>query len=194
MDRTVYITENCLAALIASCLETPHKEAGGFLIGKEDKRFIMGERKECLTLDVAYPVRTSKSGKGFWQPSNLRAYNRIIDTIKLMSFNIVGEYHSHIKNVAELSEDDKKFIKEEIQDFEKGGIKITEWIEMVLNIEKKTYTRKPARSCECSYLRKKMRCTVRGIRNPLSGYSITIGTYWFDPETLDYKEANVHIP
>ena len=111
-----------------------------------------------------------------------------------MSFNIVGEYHSHIKNVAELSEDDKKFIKQEIQDFEKDGIEITEWIEMVLNIEKKTYTRKPIRSCECSYFRKKMRCTVRGIRNPLTGYSITIGTYWFDTETHSCKEANVHIP
>ncbi len=194
MKCTVYVAENCLATLIASCLEVPHKETGGFLIGKEDKRFVAGKRIGCLTLDAAYPIRTCKSGKGFWQPANTRAYKRIIGTIKAIGFNIVGEYHSHIANVAELSDDDKEFIEQEIKDLEKDEVGITSWMEMVLNIEPKTYSRKPLRGFQCSYFSKKIRCTVKGIREPLKGYSITIGTYWFDPKTISYEEAVVHVP
>ena len=194
MERKVYVTENCLASLIASCLEIPHKETGGFLIGKEGKRFVMGERIDCLTLDAAYPIRTSKSGKGFWQPANLRAYKRIIGTIRAMGFNIVGEYHSHVENVAELSDDDKEFIEQKVKDLSIDQVGITSWIEMVLNIEPKTYSRKPIQSFQCRYFSKKIRCTVRGIRDPFKGYSITIGTYWFNPEKVSYEEAIVHVP
>jgi proteasome lid subunit RPN8/RPN11 len=194
MEKPVYITENCLVALIASCLETPHKEVGGFLIGKEEKRFIRGERIDCLTLDVAYKIQTCKSGKSFWQPENVRAYNRITDTIKAMRFDIVGEYHSHIQNVAELSDEDKKFIKQEVDDFSKNGINVTNWIEMVLNIENKTYARKPTQTLDCRCFSKKIRCNIRGIREPLIGYSITVGTYWFNPETIEFAEAIVQVP
>jgi len=194
MERTVYITENCLVALIASCLETPHKEVGGFLIGKEEKRFIGGERIDCLTVDVAHQIRTCSSGKSFWQPKNLRAYNRIIDTIKAMNFKIVGEYHSHVHNYAELSDEDKTYIKQEIQDFINDGIQVNEWIEMILNIENKTYAQKPTQPFDCTNFSKKIRCNIRGIRDPLVGYSITIGTYWFNPQTLACIEASVRIP
>jgi hypothetical protein len=194
MERAVYITENCLVALMLSCLETPHKEVGGFLIGREDKRFIGGERVPCLTLDVAYQIRTCKSGNAFWQPGNVRAYKRIVGTISSMNFNIVGEYHSHIHNVAEISDNDVTYIKQEVEDFKKSGIIIRNWIEMVLNVEAKTYARKPAKSFDCSHFSKKLRCTVRGVRNPLAGYSVTIGTYWFDPSTFVHSEAGVHIP
>jgi proteasome lid subunit RPN8/RPN11 len=194
MEKTVFISETCFVALIASCLETPHKETGGFLIGKEDKRFIMGQNTECLTVDVAYPVQTCESGKGFWGPGNQTAYNRIKDTINSMSFQMIGEYHSHIQNVPELSEPDKKFIKAEVEDFKKNGVEIRNWIETVLNIEPKAYTRKHTRSCDCSYFKKRIRCNIRGISNPLNGYSITIGTYQFDPETEKFEEINVYIP
>ncbi|MCW4004272.1 MAG: Mov34/MPN/PAD-1 family protein [Candidatus Bathyarchaeota archaeon] len=189
MERPIYITENCLVALITSCLEIPHKEVGGFLIGKEENRFINGGRTACLTVDVAYQIRTCKSGKSFWQPENIRAYHRIVDTIKSMGFNIVGEYHSHIHNVAELSEEDKNFIKQEVAD-----LKVSNWIEMILNIESKTYTRKQKQSFDCNFFSKKIRCTIRGIRDPLAGYSITAGTYCFDPATGVFKEASVYVP
>lgn len=140
MEKTVYISESCLAGLITSCLETPYKETGGFLIGKEDKRFVMGHRCDCLSLDVAYPVQTSESGKSFWAPANISAYNRIRDAIDLMSFQIIGEYHSHIENVPELSDADKKYIRDEAKEFEKKGVGHPK-IEMVLNIEPKTYSR-----------------------------------------------------
>lgn len=194
MDQIVYVSETCLVALIASCLETPHKETGGFLIGKEDKRFVSGQRVDCLTLDVAYPVKTSDSGKSFWAPSNQSAYNRIKDTIDSMNFQIVGEYHSHIQNVAELSTEDKKFIKSEVEELKKNGIKIGNWIEMVLNIEPKTYSRKQSRSCDCSYFKKRIRCNIKGINNPLAGYFITIGTFQYNPKTQRFQEASVHIP
>jgi len=194
MEQTVYVTENCLVALITSCLETPHKEVGGFLIGKEDTRFVAGERIKCLTLDIAYQVRTCKSGKSFWQPGNVRAYTRIVDTIKSINFSIVGEYHSHIRNVAQLSDDDKEYIKQEVGEFTRSGIKVTNWIEMILNVEPRTYSRKPAKTFECSYFRKKIRCTVRGVRDTFSGYSVTIGTYWFSPRTFEHNEASVYVP
>lgn len=95
-EQTVYITENCLVSLIASYLETLYKEVGGFLIGKEDKHLIGGERGTFLALDVAPQIRTCKSGKSLWQPGNLQAFNSIIDTIKCVNFNTVIEYHSHI--------------------------------------------------------------------------------------------------
>ncbi|XES76235.1 MAG: Mov34/MPN/PAD-1 family protein [Candidatus Bathyarchaeia archaeon] len=194
MGKTVYLSELCLASLITSCLETPHKETGGILIGKEDKRFVKGQRTDCLVLDVAYPVQTSESGKSFWVPSNRAAYNRIKDTINSMSFQIIGEYHSHINSPPELSKDDKDFIKGEVFGSKKNGVEPPNWLELVLNIESKTYTRKHAQSFDCSFLKKRVRFNIRGINSPLVGYSITVSAYQFNPETESFEEANIHIP
>ncbi len=119
----MFVSESCLAVLVTSCLETPDKETGGFLVGREEKRFIKGARVKCLTLNVAYPVQTRKSGRSYWQPGNLRAYNRIVDSVRSMGFDIVGEFHSHIEDVAELSEEDTNFIEAELKDFEKKASK-----------------------------------------------------------------------
>jgi hypothetical protein len=145
-------------------------------------------------LDVAYPVQTSDSGKSFWVPSNQAAYNRIKDTINAMNFQIIGEYHSHINSTPELSKDDKSFIKEEVEGFRKSGVEIRNWLEMILNIESKEYTRKHVQGCDCSYLKKRIRFNIRGINSPLVGYSITISAYQFNPETESFIEANVHVP
>ncbi len=123
MSKKVFVSESCLAVLVTSCLETPDKETGGFLVGREEKRFIKGARVKCLTLNVAYPVQTRKSGRSYWQPGNLRAYNRIVDSVRSMGFDIVGEFHSHIEDVAELSEEDTNFIEAELKDFEKKASK-----------------------------------------------------------------------
>jgi hypothetical protein len=193
MEKTAYISESCLVTLITSCLEIPHKETGGFLIGKEDARFIMGQRSDSFSLDVAYPVHTSDSGKSYWVPSNANAYKRIKDAIDSMGFQIMGEYHSHIENVPELSNADKKFIKGELEEFQKKGISPPK-IEMVLNIEPKAYSRQHNRRCDCTYFKKRVRCNIRGIRNPLTGYSITIGAYQYDESAKDFAEVSVHVP
>jgi hypothetical protein len=193
MEKTAYISESCLVTLIASCLEIPHKETGGFLIGKEEVRFIMGQRCDSFSLDVAYPVQTSDSGKSYWVPSNSNAYTRIKDAIDSMGFQIMGEYHSHIENVPELSNADKKFIKAELEEFQKKGISPPK-IEMVLNIEPKAYSRRHNRRCDCTYFKKRVRCNVRGIKNPLTGYSITIGAYQYDESAKDFEEVSVHVP
>ena len=46
MSKVVFVEESCFAALVASCLETPHKETGGFLIGKEEKQLSFDEFRE----------------------------------------------------------------------------------------------------------------------------------------------------
>lgn len=194
MSKVVFIEESCFAALVASCLETPRKETGGFLIGKEEKRFIDGARTKCLTLNVAYPVQTRRSGRGYWQPGNLRAYSRIVDSIRSMGFDIVGEYHSHIEDVAELSKEDKDFIEDELKDFERKGIKVQNWIEMVIDVNKREYDRKQKRGCRCRDLVKRVKCSLKGIRRPDIGYFLTIAAYWFDTNNLTYSEAYVHIP
>ena len=190
----MFIKESCFATLVASCLETPHKETGGFLIGKEEKRFIDGARTKCLTLNVAYPVQTRRSGRGYWQPGNLRAYNRIVDSIRSMGFDIVGEYHSHIEGVAELSKEDKDFIEDELNDFERRGIKVQNWIEMVIGVNKKEYDRKQKSGCRCRDLVKRVKCNVKGIRRQDIGYFLTFAAYWFDTKNLTHSEAYVHIP
>ena len=124
VERNVFITESCMVTLITSCLEKPDKETGGFLIGKKEKRTINGERQPCLTLEAAYPLQTRRSGKGYWKPGNWAAYSRTIGTIKTMEFDIIGEYHSHIENVAELSTDDLEYIEEELARIKRKAIKI----------------------------------------------------------------------
>lgn len=193
MEKIAHISESCLVTLITSCLEMPHKETGGFLIGKEDARFIMGLRCDCFSLDVAYPVQTGDSGKSYWGPSNYNAYTRIKDAIDSMGFQIMGEYHSHIENVPELSEPDKKYIKAELKEFQKKGISPPK-IEMVLNIEPKAYSQEHKRRCDCTYFKKRVRCNIRGIKNPLAGYSITIGAYQYDESAEDFSEVEVHVP
>jgi len=175
-------------------LETPNKETGGFLVGREEKRFIKGARVRCLTLNVAYPVQTRKSGRSYWQPGNLRAYNRIVDSIRSMGFDIVGEFHSHIEDIAKLSKKDQNFIEAEFKDFEKRGIKVSNWIEMVINIKRRSYERRQARVFRCRDLNKKVKCTVKAIRRQDVGYSLNIAAYWFDLKSLEYSEALVYIP
>jgi len=194
-DKPVVITESCLAVLVASCLETPSKETGGFLIGREEEnRLIYGQRMDCLRLDTAYPVQTKKSGRGYWKLGNLRAYNRIIDAIKSMGFDLVGEYHSHIDNSAELSDDDKKFIEIEYRRLESKGIEISNWVEMVLNVNEKKYERRQARNYSCSPLKNRIKIITKGVRDLYMGYSITIATYWFDRENHAFPEAKVFLP
>ena len=190
----MFIEESCFAALVASSLETPRKESGGFLVGKEDKRFIDGARTRCLTLNVAYPVQTRRSGRGYWRPGNLRAYKRIVDTIRSMGFDIVGEYHSHIEDVPELSKEDIEFVEDELRGFERRGVKIRNWIEMVINVNKREYDRKQKRGCRCRDLVKRVKCSVKGIRRQDIGYFLTLAAYWFDTKGLTYSEADVYVP
>lgn len=194
MQKNVFLTESCMATLITSCLETPSEETGGFLIGKKEKRLIGGERTPCLTVDAAYPVQTRRSGKGYWRPGNWAAYSRTIGTIKAMKFDIVGEYHSHVEDVPELSESDLEFIESELARFDRKGVKVHDWIEMVLNIKKKEYENEKTPKCNWTQFPKKTRCNIRGIRNKKVGYTITFAAYWFNPEDLTFKEALVYIP
>jgi len=194
MSKVIYLSENGLPVLVASSLETPYKEVGGFLIGKKEKRFIKGKRRTCLTIDSVYPVMTSKSDKNSWNPGNLAAYNRIIDTINALGLNIVGEYHSHIEGLAALSKEDKEYIIEEVKDFKKKGMKIKNWIEIVLNINEKEYENKQTQKSSCTYLKNKIKYNLKGIKDPYIGYEITIATYALSVDDLTFQEVMVHIP
>lgn len=194
MSKVVFIEESCFAALVASCLETPHKETGGFLVGREEKRFIDGAKTRCLALNVTYPVQTRRSGRDYWRPGNLRAYDRIVDSIRSMGFDVVGEYHSHIGDVAELSKEDVEFVEEELRDFERRGVKVQNWMEMVINVNKREYNRKQKRRCRCRDLVRRVKCSVKGIRRRDIGYFLTLAAYWFDTKDLTYSEADVYVP
>ena len=194
MRDIVHISDNCLVTLIASLLETPHKEVGGFLIGRDDKCLIRGNRTDCISLETVHPVQTAKSGKSYWAPGNMRAYRRIIDSISAMGLNIVGEYHSHVENVPELSEEDKEYIEEELDNLQGYNIHISYWIEIVLNIQKQVYTRKQKQKSTCRYLTKKVVYKLKNIRNPYIGYTITIGTYSITLSDHAFREVKTHIP
>lgn len=194
-NKPAYIEESCLVVMIASCLETPHKETGGFLIGKGQKgRLIFGQRMDCLTLNTAYPVLTQESGHDYWLPGNLSAYNRITDSIRSMGLDLVGEYHSHIGDGSKLSIADKRFIQDEHDRFRSKGFEVSNWIEIVLNISEKRYSRKQARSFGCHLFRNRIRITLKGFRDPRIGYSVTIAAYWFDHEKVAFQEAPLYLP
>ena len=194
MSEVIYLTENGLPVLMASSLETPYKEVGGFLIGKNEKRFIDGKRRACLTIDSVYPVMTSESDKNSWNPGNLAAYNRIIDTINVLGLDIVGEYHSHINGLAALSKEDKEYVREEVKNFKKKGMKIKNWIEIVANINEKEYENKQTKKSSYKRLKKKIKYNLKGIKNSYTGYEIIIATYALSVNDLTFQEVMVHIP
>jgi hypothetical protein len=147
-----------------------------------------------LTLEAAYPLQTKRSGKGYWILGNWTAYSRTIGTIRTLQFDIVGEYHSHIENFPELSEDDLKYIEQEFARFKRKAIKINDWIEMVLNIKVKKLLHEKMPKCNWTHFDKKERCNIRGIKDRKVGYQITLAAYWFNPEDLTFEEATVYIP
>lgn len=186
----IILEQGCFVTLTTSCLEIPHKETGGFLIGNQEKRFIEGERVNCFVLNIAYPIQTGKGTIDSWRPGNLAAYDRVINSIRSMNFEIAGEYHSHINSKAVLSDEDIDYLKDEIDDFKKRGVDLRKWLELVIRVNKREFKKPQPTRCKRNELKNKIKCSIRN--GSMVGYDLTMAGYWIDLEKLTYKEATLN--
>ena len=151
------------------------------------------------TLQTAYPIQTA--GRKFTKViplQNKRAFLRAFNSIVVIpGLHIVGEYHSHPDEPAELSEDDMDYITDKFDDIYRRGELLLEnqrWLEIVLRIVKREYKHPIRQEWSYSDYSRKARCVVR--IPPKRGFDVTIGAFWIYKEgkRMRKRETYVYIP
>ncbi len=105
----VYLTSSAFLTLIGSAIENYENEVGGILVGSISYEWLRGKNKPVIKIHSCFPSVTAKGSEDTWLP-NEDAFNRVKDFTKAYSLDVLGEYHSHTRGEAELSEDDIQYI------------------------------------------------------------------------------------
>lgn len=152
-----------------------------------------------VILQTAYPIQTASRKFTEVDPlKNKRAFLRAFNSIVVIpGLNILGEYHSHPDEPAELSGDDLSYISNRLDDIYKNEELLLEsprWLEIVLRVSKKDYTNQIDPSWSYLDYNRKARCVVR--IPPNKGFDFTFGAFWVyqDRNRMRKKETDVYIP
>ncbi len=124
----------------------------------------------------------------------MRAFNSIV---VIPRFHVAGEYHSHPKESAELSDDDIKYIEKRLDDiYEQGDFLLDKprWLEVVLGITKRDYAGLVDPEWSYSDFAHKARCLIK--IPPRKGFEITFGAFWIykEDKRIVKKETDIYIP
>lgn len=185
--------------LVASAIEVYPRETTGLLIGKITKRRIQKKNPNMAILQAAYPIQTAGRKTTEVDPIRdkgafLRAFEGIV---AIPGFHIVGEYHSHPDESAELSDDDIDYIADRIDDIYRHGDLLLEpsrWLEIVIRIVNRAYAKRIDPSWSFSDYNRKARCVVRIPSE--RGFDITFGAFWIyrEGKRMKKRETNIYIP
>jgi proteasome lid subunit RPN8/RPN11 len=194
--RPVIIEKPCFFTIAASCIEVYNRETTGFLLGKERYRKLQRQHTKVTVLEAAYPLQTAQRKPTEVEPGNRRAYKRAEAAIKSMDYDIIGEYHSHIEGLAELSREDIEYAEQrdtwlESQDF---WSKDKALLELVVAISRRNYEN--PHKIGWSFHDYPKKAGVVFTLNKYIGYKITFGAYWYKrrKEKLQPRETEVFIP
>ena len=186
-------------SLIASAIEVYPRETTGLLIGKIAKRRIKKRNPKMVILQAAYPIQTAGRKTDEVNPlKNKGAFLRAFSSIAVIpGFHIVGEYHSHPDELAELSDDDIGYIAGRFDDIYRRGELLLEpsrWLEIVIRTVKRNYANTIDPGWSYSDYNRKARCVVRIPSK--KGFDITFGAFWIyrEGKRMRKEETNVYIP
>ena len=185
--------------LVASAIEVYPYETTGLLTGKVSKRKVSGRNRKMIVLQTAYPIQTAERRTAEVDPlKNRRAFLRAFNSIVVIPrFHVAGEYHSHPKKSAELSDDDIGYIAERLEDIYKQGDLLLDkprWLEVILGITKRDYVKSVDRGWSYSNYSRKARCLIK--IPPRKGFEITFGAFWIykEDKRIVKKETDIYIP
>ncbi len=195
----MYITSEAFLSLLGPVIEDYRKEIGGIIIGSISRRWIEGENRPAIVITNIFPNVTAKRKGGEWEP-NLAAQKRMQGFLQAFNLQILGEYHSHPDDTAELSDEDEDYIrdswkvlidssKEKITD-EKNNL--LGWLEILVRVKKETFSKK--RSKESKWWTPAESNKIRGkiTISEKDGFDVTIGAYVFIPEKDEFFEVPIY--
>ncbi|HID32391.1 MAG TPA: hypothetical protein EYP24_03330 [bacterium (Candidatus Stahlbacteria)] len=140
MERFVFIERDCLITLLATVIETPQAESFGFLLGKRSRRKIKRTIKPATIIDMSYPLFTAERHPSHVALGNMAAWNRVQNFLHGFSFglNVMGEFHSHPRGEARMSDFDlKSLLISMFESYERGEhLPRRSWLEMVIAVNR----------------------------------------------------------
>lgn len=146
-----------------------------------------------------FPNITAKRKEGEWEP-NIAAQKRMQGFLQAFNLQILGEYHSHPEDTAELSDEDEQYIKDSWKVLSKiSEEKIIDennltlgWLEILIRVKKENYRKireignnwwTPAES-------NKLRGKITTNKN--EGFDITLGAFVYMPEKEEFFEVPIY--
>jgi len=141
-DVLLFIKADALLSLLAPIIENEEYETGGLIAGEIEKQGIDAKHQYTITIRSAYPSVTAEGTPNEWIPVDKEAQERARAVASSISLKILGGFHSHPESEAELSPDDKKYIKAEdgLDLFLVEGLQCS-WLEVIVGIFRKEYVR-----------------------------------------------------
>ncbi|NHK30974.1 MAG: hypothetical protein FK730_06450 [Asgard group archaeon] len=194
----VYLTSGAFLTLLGSIIENYKKETGGIIIGSTGRRWIGGENRTLIIINSIFPSVTARSKRSVWKP-NSKALERLEGFVQSFNLDILGEYHSHPNDTAELSDEDEEYIRDS---FEKR-LKMAEekiidehnntlgWIELIVRVTRVTYDK--AKKEEAKWWTPSNSNKLRGkIIIGKTGFDVTIGAWAYFSEIDEFQELPVY--
>ncbi len=197
----IFINPKSLKALVLSAVEVYNRETNGFIAGRTVVKKIKGKEKPVISLQTVYPLQTADRKPSQVIHGNDLAHRRAVTSLAAMKVPILGGFHSHTDYhptqdaPPELSQGDIDHIHEEMRSLKslRGGKELNKWLEIILSIKKKNYSKSRENKMEISSYKKRLGCTV--ITEPYKGYKITLAGYWLQNSSAKlkiFKEAKIY--
>ncbi len=188
---SVKLNESSYYTMIRSVIESWPKEVMGEIYGKEKNGvFFISNAYQFVT---AARKPTSVSYGNYEAVSRLRSLDELVKRKKYFRNKIVGGFHSHVINRSNrelprskqnsLSTEDLEFIKHEM-----ASAGASEWIEVLIRIERKEYSSKNGTGKSVIHLAKKMKILLKD--KPTEGYDITFSAFYID-KNMKVRELKV---
>ncbi|PIN89299.1 hypothetical protein COU60_04035 [Candidatus Pacearchaeota archaeon CG10_big_fil_rev_8_21_14_0_10_34_76] len=187
----IKLGESHYYSLIRAAIESWPREVMGEIYGKR--------HSDTLRITNVYEFVTAKRLPTSVSYGNdeaikrLRRLDEVIRRNKYLKSKLVGGFHTHVigrsnrdllrKEQNSLSKDDLNFIKDEM-----NIAGLNEWIEILVRIERKTYSTIKRPSKTLTYSSKKMKIKIRDF--PHQGYDITFSAFHID-KNLKVKEIKI---
>ncbi|NHJ48986.1 MAG: hypothetical protein FK733_14465 [Asgard group archaeon] len=194
----VYITSDAFLSLLGPVIENYYEETGGIIVGSIGRRWIDGENRPAIVITSIFPSVTARITSGEWEP-NLAAQKRLQGFAESFNLKILGEYHSHPDDTAELSDEDEEYIRESWKELQKTSSdqivdeegKTFGWLELILRVKKEEYKKK--RVSESKWWTPNESNKIRGKISigEKFGFDITIGAFVYIPEDDDFYELPI---
>jgi proteasome lid subunit RPN8/RPN11 len=186
----VHLTARARTSLIASAIEVYPRETNGILLCEPRAGY-------KVVIDGVYSIQTAERKWSSVKHGNVSAIRRMSGVVSLLDGrSFIGGFHSHPDSDAELSYEDVEHILEEMKRFRELGVEIQRWLEVVVSVTRRDYSRPKKPGWTSKRYEKKLSLTLRiPGRNgtSLTGYHVVAGAYWLYQEDEDFWSREVKL-
>src|SRR6266568_3587665 len=181
--KDIVVDPGCFLGLCAASIEAYNRETNGFLMGGRGVRRVR-KRRRVAVLKAAYPIQTEERRPSSVAHGNLKAFDRARRTVNnlYVGLDLIGGFHSHTgtDGAPALSRLDMEYIEDELNHLARQGERRADWLELVVAIRKRAYTRPHDVAWTFRRYPRKLGATIA--IKPNLGYDVTLAGYWVPAE------------